>query len=567
MMKAQVRAAVEALERAAADYDDLRKYSRQDRFTEGTRKNVFGFIRSWVQTSIDEEPEYKANSMKRDVWLSHFAMMEPHWVSVLNQCILINSNRGWTLTGGRNQVARYGNILTWAEGGEGWRVYTRKGSRSFYTADMCMVSECGRDGVNGPLRALYHVDPKECQLTGDLDYPLKYNDQKWRESDFFRVVSMPSDEEKMNGLGFCATSRALELVRLLYAVLEHDQEKLGARMPKGLLLLKGISERQWRQALEMRKAQLDAESRAYFGGLMVLAGTGASSPEARLVSLSQLPDGFERKTFLDSVMYGYSLVVGMDPSEFWPVQYGALGRGNEELIQHQKATTKGAMDFAIGLQDRLQQEFPESIHFEFEQRDEEGDLLRAEVMQAWATVAKTFYTAGTEQGQEGGEPLLSRDQVISLLVQEAQLPAEWSDIIEDTMVTDKGTTRTARDRMRDEAMTLHSVRRAIELFPKEPIVRYSWPECRESVIWDSGEQAKRRSRWHGVDIERQDEGEVLYEDEDVTITEGDVTRSIDELGRRVDPEAAALAATEETWPVEEEERSLFRRALKALRGE
>lgn len=562
MMKAAVRQAIERVERAAADYQELASYSKQPRFSDDEGRQIFNWLESWVKSSVDDCPEYKPQSSKRDKWLSEFAMKEPHWAGVLNQCILINSNRGWTMTGGRNQCIRYRNVLIWSEGGKGWRILTRKGSRSFYTTDMNAVFECGRDGASGPLRALYHVDPTQCQLTDDIDHPLKYDGTPWAVTDFFRVVSMPSDDERFHDLGFCATSRALELTRLLYAMLCHDEEKIGARMPKGLLLLRGIGETQWKGALEMRKAQLDAEQRQYFGGLMVLAGVGSSSPEARLVSLSQLPDNFDRKTFIDTTMYGYALIVGMDPSEFWPVQYGALGRGNEELIQHQKATTKGAMDFAIGLQDRLQQELPESVHFEFEQRDEEGDLLRAEVMQAWADVASTLYTAGA---MHGNEPLLDREQVISLLVEEASLPPEWTEIIEETTATDKGVTRSARDRLRDYSMTLASVRRAIRLFPNEPVVRYSWPACRETVIWESGEQAMRRAAWRGARIEREeDDDDTLYAEGDVEITEEDVDRSIEELGRRVDPEAAALASTEEEWSPEEE-RSLSKFAQELAR--
>lgn len=562
-MKGEVRAAIDTIERAAARYQEYAALSQQPRFTDKKREDVFAFIQSWVKKSLDDAPDYKPNSKKRDTWLAEAATWEPHWFGVVYQCTLIDSNRGWTIIGGKNQVYRYTDILKYAEGGKGWRTFIRKCARSFRVADMCTVIETGREGRYGPLRGLYHVDPTKCRLTGKSDYPLKYNDQSWSDWDFFRVISMPSDIEKYNELGYCATSRALELTRLLYAILLHDQEKAGARMPEGLLLLHGIAQNQWEQALEQRRAKLDAEQRRYFGGLTVLAGTGSSAPEAKLIGLSQLPDNFDRKTFTDLTMYAYSLVVGMDPSEFWPVQYGALGRGQEVNVQHQKATSKGAMDFAISLQDRLQQELPDSLHFEFQQRDEEGDLLRAEVMQAWANVASTLYTAGQ---MHGGEALLSRDQVISLLVEEADLPPEWTDIIEATHASDKGETRSSRDRARERAMESPQVRRAISLYPDEPIVRYSWPDDRVGVLWETGAQAVQRSRWQGIGalVERQDD-DVLYEDEDegIVITREDEDKAIAEAGRRIDPEAAALMEATE-WPPEEE-RSLLGRVLRRVR--
>jgi len=562
-MKQQVRNAIETIERAASRYQDIAALSSQPRFTDEDRDNLFTFVKSWQRKSLDEAPDYEANSKKRDTWLSEASVWEPHWASVIYQCVLIDSNRGWEMVGGRNQVYRYTDMLRYAEAGKGWRMFVRKCARSFRVADMCTVIETGRATPRGPLRGLFHVDPTKCRLTGSAKYPLKYNDQNWTDWDFFRVISMPSDNEEYNDLGYCATSRALELVRLLYAILEHDQEKAGARMPQGLLLLHGISQRQWTQALETRKAQLDAEQRRYFGGLHVLAGTGSSAPTATLVGLSQLPENFDRKTFTDLVMYGYALAVGMDPSEFWPVQYGALGRGVETAVQSQKATTKGAMDFAISLQDRLQQELPESIYFSFQERDEEGDLLRAEVMQAWAQVANVLYSAGQ---QHGGEPLLDRDQVLSLLVQEAHLPPEWSAVIEETQSSDAGVNRTSMDMMRERALNSPQIRRAIRQYPNDPIVRYSWPDDRIITLWKSGDHAMRRSVWHveGMPVEREDE-EVLYDEDGIKITRADEEKALGEASRRVGEDAIALMEADE-WPPEEE-RNLLGRIAARIRGE
>ena len=57
----------------------------------------------------------------------------------------------------------------------------------------------------------------------------------------------------------------------------------------------------------------------------VIASGGMEQADAKLVALSQLPTGFDREVFTDQLMYGYSLVFGFDPTEFWPVNAGALG--------------------------------------------------------------------------------------------------------------------------------------------------------------------------------------------------------------------------------------------------
>ena len=88
-------------------------------------------------------------------------------VTSLLAVTLIDSNRGWSLIGGRNQVNRYTDILHAAEAGAGWRTFARKTSLSYWSTDMGAVTEMGREGlgVEGPLRAIYHVDSARCLLT------------------------------------------------------------------------------------------------------------------------------------------------------------------------------------------------------------------------------------------------------------------------------------------------------------------------------------------------------------------------------------------------------------------
>jgi len=68
----------------------------------------------------------------------------------------------------------------------------------------------------------------------------------------------------------------------------------------------------------------------------------------------------------------------------------ALGTATETETQHRKATGKGGLDFALGFQEQLQRPdvLPETLHYEFEQRDEEGELLEIEVKTAQARLVR-----------------------------------------------------------------------------------------------------------------------------------------------------------------------------------
>ena len=173
----------------------------------------------------------------------------------------------------------------------------------------------------------------------------------------------------------------------MLGIYEHDQEMVGAKAPRGLLILQNIDEKQWEDAMSSRKEKLTQREQEWFDSVAVLAQNGSEAVDAKLIALSQLPANFDLKTFTDLLMFSYALVFGYDPSEFWTVNTGVLGRGNETAIQHNKATGKGGLDFILSYQDRLQQVIPETVLFEFEQRDVGGELDSAQLSKAWAEVA------------------------------------------------------------------------------------------------------------------------------------------------------------------------------------
>jgi hypothetical protein len=458
--------------------------SRQPRFT--SSDEFFFSTLEWVGSFEEAEVDYSPKNRARDTWLAGVWQDEPHLAGVLDSAILIHANRGWSMTGGRNQVYRaVASAHNWGcfPGLTGWRPGMKLAAQSFYSTDLNCVLEIQREGRRGPWRGFVHADPTRCQLNGNPTKPLTYYPrggrrvQKWPEDDYVRIASMPFLREEYHGLGFCAISRCIELAKIMLAVYQHELESLGAKAPKGLLLLQGISQSQWKTAMQVRKENLSALEREYYGGVAVLATSGIGEVNGRLIALSTLPQGFDLKTFTDLLMFGYALCFGFDPSEFWPVQFGSLGRGLEAQVQHQKATGKGGLSFTLELQEALQKLLPPSVHFEFDQRDDAGDLARASVVQAWATIADTLYGGGMGVMQD-------REQVLSLLAQNGVIPPEYTEIMEDTVVTDIEQTRNHP-----------RVLRACERYSKEPIIRYCWPTGREQVLWESGSDAFKKRTW------------------------------------------------------------------------
>lgn len=495
--KSRVFDAVEKVERAR----DQNLYSKQHRFDPD--KAFDSFFSLYKHYMLKKElNSYKPDNRLRDEWLSDFWKMEPHLAGVVNSVVAIDKNRNWTISGPQRQVTLYSNILKHAEDGLGWRDFCSIASESFYTADMNTIVEVGRDSERGPLRAIYNVDPVKCLLTGDRDYPLRFfpegkgDYQEWTSYDYFRISSLPSKIDKFNRLGFCAVSRCIELVCLLMAVYEYDQEQLGSRAPTGLLLLQNIAETQWENAMSSRDEALNDKERKYFGGVMVLAQEGMDQIDAKLVALSELPRDFDRETATNQIMYGISLCFGYSPDEFYPVQYGALGRSRETEIHHMRATAKGGSDFVLGYQEKFQRELPSSVLFEFDKRDAETDLVEARVHAEWATVADTLYNKG--------EGVLDREEARSLLASKGIIDPAWSAIDEGYQSNAEGTSnslsRTQLNVMREEMLEKEQIVRSIELFPNQPIVRYNYRDNKFIRLWDRGSDALKRRSWEGVDV-------------------------------------------------------------------
>jgi hypothetical protein len=239
---------------------------------------------------------------------------------------------------------------------------------------------------------------------------------------------------------------------------------------------------------------------------------------------------------MDLTMYGYALCFGYDPREFWPVSGGSLGTGRETEVQHRKATGKGGMEFALSLAEGLGRELPPTLAFEFEQRDDEGELQNAAVQSAKLGVVAAAYQAGLMQGA----PLLSREEARILLAEAGLIPPEWTQSEEDVTASDtedaeqegeETPTEEAvpTDETAQRALDSEPVRRAMAEFPREAIEQHCWPSKRVRVL-----RVPRRHLWP---VKRA--SQVLYSKGGVTITQADVDKAIKKWDRDV-PKLAGL---------------------------
>lgn len=476
--------------------------SKQPRFSSDANANAFYTLTSrWTKEMLDRAPDYCSDSRIRDRWLTQFWPNEPYLAGIINSVVQIDRNRGWSLVGGRNQVMRFSSILhnyQVAAGQSGWRSGIGAAALSFYTTDIGALIENGRQFEGGPLAGLFHLDPTRCQLIGSPATPVRYYPKlqgggirmstlgsvDFAPNDVLRVNSMTSVDESMNGLGYCALSRAMELTIIMVAVWRHEQEMLFAREPKGLMFLHGITDQQWKTSMKANEADLDAREAQWFSNVAVFASGGVKDAiGAEMFMLSNLPEGFDQQIFTNLLMYGYANCFGYDAREFWPVSSGNLGTATETQTQHRKATDKGGREFWSGIQEQIQAQLPPTIRFEADERSSEGELLDAQLSLAKQTAINAMYETGTNK--TAGTGLISVEEARELMAEANLIPREWVTANADAEATDI-------TQARKRCLEYVEVQQAIDKFPDDPIVQYRWPQERIQVLYQYGKDAIRK---------------------------------------------------------------------------
>lgn len=459
--------------------------SRQPRFADQTT-SVFRRIYRWTKTCMQNEPGPNAPVREWDRWYRSFVLSEPLLVGVYNSAVQIDKNRGWTLTGGRNQVTQFTerfHSFKSFETTQGWRAHVDWCAQSFYSTQMGFVAEVGRQGRAGPLATLWSVDPCQCELLASNEKPLRYystigGSQDWTPQDFIRAASLVRIEERALGIGYPAVARCYDLAKIMVGIYDHYEQKLGTKTPDGIVTGKFISEEQWRIAMEAHNEIMAGNSDSYLNSLATIMSSGADMPEFALTILSSMPDRWNFIEWTQNLMRGYALAFGYQSSEFWPESQGVMGRGKEEETQHRAATGKGGKDFSLAYQEQLQSLLPPTLEFEFEERDVAGELEDAEVTLKKAQTITELTKWLVNQGS-----VLTVAQIMQLAAEQDLIPEEWTPQEEDVTATDEDTAGNAR------------IRAAALKFPSEPIVRYRWPRNVTRTLYRQGSDLFAPRMW------------------------------------------------------------------------
>lgn len=458
-------------------------------------------------TRVDEElPPYTTDTRKRDEALQVLWKSENLLSGVVSSAVSRDKNRGWTLRGTARQVAFYSKRLHGVHDNKGWRQFISMNATEWYTTNFGYISEIGFRSRNGNAETMWNMDATRCRLSSDPKNPVHYYPKsgakmKLPDWTYIHGNSMPSFEEKFNYAGFCALERCLLFTRLMIGIFQHQLEKIGVAPPKGFLHMSGVTRNEWMQSVaQFREDRLNQDS-AFYENVMGIFTRDPNS-KINLIGLSQLPDNFTLKDFVDVLMQGYALAFGFPVGEFWSIETGSFGRTGEMNIQQEQAYAKGELDFALSLQEQLQSHFlPPSLSFTFDQRNDKGEFLQSEIKRENAKIIRELYMAGFQFQQlasedsedeeevteekveevvravmqnipkvnEQSQSLITREEARNLLVDAGIIPASW---LEGGDQTDEAITDLQESR--DAVKADIELRKMALKYPDEPIVRYVW---------------------------------------------------------------------------------------------
>lgn len=351
----------------------------------------------------------------------------------------------WVIEGPQRVVNNRQRVLTTAEFWQGWSFWLGKVLFDYLTQDKGAFSELiGAGDPTGPMEGLplgiAHLDAQYCQLTGDIEYPVIFNNPKTDRSHKLHTtrvahfVDMPSPNEQMCNTGFCAVSRVIGSSEILLKISKYKNEKLDDLPEAGLLLFNNVLPERWNDA----KAGYEREARRlgqdHWRNIMTMFGLDPAQPAtAELISFANLPEAFNELESTNIYVNILALAFGVDVREFWPISGGSLGTATESEVMHEKARGKGVGEIISMLERVINWKvMPDSATFAFDFKDDQEDLLAAEIADKKTTTIMSMW-------QPDGLGPVNREEIRQMLADNVSYFSEdflEVDIVDDTDATD-----------------------------------------------------------------------------------------------------------------------------------
>lgn len=437
--------------------EDIRELSLQRRAEAG--KNTVGGSFWFGRPAASEDDLSSWWSERRERDLHEFWMLPGN--DILQGAVgsLVKKFRAmnWGLEGPSRIINRYQAALAEADFGQGWSHCFGKVIQDYLVHDKGAFIELIGKGdpsgpIEGPVMGMAHLDSMLCQLTGDPVYPAIFNNpktgkpHKLHATRVIHLVDMPSPNETMNNVGFCAVSRVISSSQVLLKLARYKNEKLSDLPAAGLLLLNNIMPAKWEETqadYEQGRRRLNQQ---LWANIMTLFGLDPAQPvSADFISFANLPDQFNELEATNIYVNIIALAFGVDSREFWPVSQGVLGTAREVTIQAQKAKGKGIGDIISTVERAINWKIlPPSVTFAFDFQDDDEDEQQAAIIERKTkTILAMWLPPSGQELAVGAVAPVSRSEIRQMLAD--NVPYFKPDFLEVDVTDEVERTDTERE--------------------------------------------------------------------------------------------------------------------------
>ncbi|RPJ20969.1 MAG: hypothetical protein EHM33_27295 [Chloroflexi bacterium] len=363
-----------------------------------------GMVFTWtIASAADSILPWGRNVAGRDRQLRDFWPTETYLAGGLASVSFRNATLDWEVQNSSERVAQVETEkLNSAIAGDtfGWVQFIEKFSQDLYTQDNGAFVEIIRDpgldasskfkNERAPCIGIAHMDSNKCIRTGDPETPVLYTDRngKIHKLKWYQVIAFsdyPSAIETMNGVGYCAVTRALRMAQIARSIFIFKDEKISGRHFKQMHFVSGVSRQDIKD--EMVRGQEEANNSGMIRFMLpaILASLDPEKPvSTATIDLASLPDGFSFDEEMKWYISGLSLAFGVDYQEFAPLPGGNIGSASQSMILHRKSSGKSPAVFMRKLTEGFKNYgiLSRGSTLRFNDKDEQEELERQEVRTA-----------------------------------------------------------------------------------------------------------------------------------------------------------------------------------------
>jgi len=453
--------------------------SVQARFNESQVQEYYAFLSDWCRPkdSLGEVGSDSRDLKLRKIWLE-----EPILSGLLYTQQARLAAMHWTIKGGpEEQSLAYTEMFHNMGFGVGYDTEIKKWSQDYTTQSRGALLEKSRDGPNGPVIMLSHIDFSMCRLTGNPFKPVIYTDVfgKEHELDSKYVIhkcSMPSSRESSLGAGCCLVDRAMRAVQLLMALNKYEESALDDMPPDGIAAVTGMDWQTLERAMKLWQQNKDSRDLTFKRVLWLCGNPMSTQPlKVEWTPFAELPKDFTQREVVESYVKTLALCAGEDPNEFWLFVHAGSTKGVGALL-HEKGQGKGVVEMATVLERAFNTEvLPRGLTFHYDYRDRTAQKLELQRQETAIENILTLWSVppGMTRGMiplEIGLELLVQQEVLTQDQAKRASAAGESEVADTSVSTDRQGSATQQDMKEFTALLndrLSDIRKQISVLQEE----------------------------------------------------------------------------------------------------